>query len=59
MIYSHCIPSRTVKEAKSPLDFNLPEKKQACLPAGRLPPVAVKFVAGQHKFVTLLIAVDI
>ena len=21
MIYTHCIPSRTVKEAKSPLDF--------------------------------------
>ncbi|MBA4392879.1 MAG: integron integrase, partial [Desulfobacca sp.] len=24
MIYTHCIPSRTVKEAKSPLDFNVP-----------------------------------
>lgn len=21
MIYTHCVPSRTVKEAKSPLDF--------------------------------------
>jgi hypothetical protein len=24
MIYTHCIPSRTVKEARSPLDFNVP-----------------------------------
>lgn len=21
MIYTHCVPSRTIKEAKSPLDF--------------------------------------
>lgn len=25
MIYTHCIPSKTVKEAKSPLDFELPK----------------------------------